>query len=87
MNTPNRRPVETVTAADAPEIVAALPCGCQLPFALCPVAEALLCAEWAAGDEMLRVGRAPDVTPDAYAAARAKWRAAVRAYDTHIGRG
>ncbi len=76
--------IDTDTAlAELPTPPTELPCGCCVPFRLCPVAERLLNAEWEAGNAMLRVANLPGATADDYAAVRATWRAAVHAYDAH----
>lgn len=82
MSTPKRAVI--LPEDEASEISTPLPCGCRLPFARCHVADDLLNAEWDAGEDMLRIGRLPGVGLEDYAAARARWQAARRAYDAHI---
>lgn len=86
MSIPKRIDIITAADPDAAGITQPLPCGCHLPFHRCAVADELLAAEWTAGDAMLRIGALPGATPDDYAQARGNWRAAIRAYDAHIGR-
>ena len=74
--------IETDARAD---LITALPCGCRLPFARCAQAEELLDAEWTAGNAMLRLAQTAPDDVAAYAVARARWQAAMRAYDAHIG--
>ena len=81
----NPKCLALIEEAEATGLAVKLPCGCEIPFCRCAVAEDLLEAEWRAGEEMLRLATE---TPDdvaAYAVARARWQAAMRAYDAHIG--
>lgn len=75
-------PADLITAAECP-VIAELPCGCRLPFVRCAVADELLYAEWQAGDALQDAYNC-NASPAVYAAARARWKAAQRAYDAHI---
>ena len=83
MSNPKR--VAIIEPAEATAIAVKLPCGCELPFCRCAVADDLLNAEWQAGNEMLRLATETPEDVAAYAVARARWQAAMRAYDAHIG--
>jgi len=85
MSNPKRTQTIDPAASESEAITLPRLCGCEIPFCRCAVAEDLLEAEWRAGEEMLRLATE---TPDdvaAYAVARARWQAAMRAYDAHIG--